>query len=238
MENIFPKLQLSRETLPTVVQQDWVSVDFCYYAIFVEIYRTRLKSSFSPLIHRLCLTYAQDSLAASNSLLQQPGGVAGFDNPYPSFLTWTLFFYPLSPFFVVFRNVVGTLNHGNYKLLQDITSSLSQFMRDPHLERLLNLLRPLQGLCEPLIQESVDKPTEEETSMNVEHSSSLPALTADITGLENIPLTAPLDSNMALRTTAVPVTEGEPSTDWMMWQLFNSQVPAGWMNSGSDPFGF
>ncbi|KAL4868691.1 hypothetical protein BDV12DRAFT_169235 [Aspergillus spectabilis] len=242
MESIFPRLQLSRDSLPKVVRQDWVSVDFCYYAIFVEIHRTRLKVSFSPLIHRLCLVYAQNSLKAFYFLLQQPGGMPGLNNPYPSFLTWTLFFYPLSPFFVVFCNIVATLNHDNYKLLRDITSSLSQFKRDSHLERLLDLLRSLQRLCEPLFQEqSVDNPAREDISAHLRPSSALPVTTVDTVGLdatENPLLTAPLDADMALSNATIPNTEVNSSTDWMMWQLFNSQVPAGWITSDSNPFNF
>lgn len=77
----------SRESLPEMLQYDWVAADFCYYAIYVEILRTRLRCTFTPLVHRECLTYARKSLEAFR-FLQQHRAELGFDDPYPSFLTW------------------------------------------------------------------------------------------------------------------------------------------------------
>lgn len=78
----------SRNHQPKIVQYDWVAVDFCYYAIFVEIHRTRLQSAFSPAVHRQCLEDARKSLTAFHCLQQHSAEMPGFDYPYPSFLTW------------------------------------------------------------------------------------------------------------------------------------------------------
>ncbi|KAL4882659.1 hypothetical protein BJY04DRAFT_217152 [Aspergillus karnatakaensis] len=237
MQGLLPRLQTNRDSLPRVVQHDWISTEFSYYAIFVEIYRTRLKSSYTPLVHRLCLSYSLKSLKAFYFLLEQPAERPASDDPYPSFITWTLFFYPLSPFFVVFCNIVGTLNHENYTLLQNITTRLSQFRRNPHLERLLDLLLSLEQLCKPLFQEqNVDNPIGEDGSAPVECPSALPMVTdnADL----GPSLVTHADTNMDLSNATISNTGVGSSTDWMMWQLFNSQVPAGWFNSESDPFPF
>lgn len=71
-----------------MVQHDWVAVDFCYYAIMVEIDRTRLKNSFSPVIHRECLVHSRQSLGAFHFIQQHAEEMPGFEEPYPSFLTW------------------------------------------------------------------------------------------------------------------------------------------------------
>lgn len=71
-----------------MIQYDWVAADFCFYAIFVEVYRTLLKCSFSPHIHRECLVCARKSLKAFHFLQQHPEEMPGFQDPYPSFLVW------------------------------------------------------------------------------------------------------------------------------------------------------
>ncbi|KAJ5341707.1 hypothetical protein N7541_010831 [Penicillium brevicompactum] len=154
MQSLLTTLELSRDSYPKIVQYDWVAVDFCYYAILVEIHRTHLQSAFSPGLHRQCLTYARKSLRAFHFLQQHSADMPGFEDPYPSFLTWTLFFYPLSAFFVVFCNIIGTIDHDDFKLMGQITQRLSPFKQDPHLGKLLNLLQSLEQLCEPLFQVS------------------------------------------------------------------------------------
>ncbi|OJI83003.1 hypothetical protein ASPTUDRAFT_123266 [Aspergillus tubingensis CBS 134.48] len=219
-----PGPHINRATLPKMVQYDWVAVDFCYYAIFVEIDRTRLKSSFSPVIHRECLVHARQSLGAFHFIQQHAEEMPGFEEPYPSFLTCA--------FFVVICNIIGTLDHGDFKLLQQITQSLSQFKQDPHLGKLLNLLQSLEDLCEPLFQEAGSGP--ENISSNLRASAPNQAMEPVTT--DGIPPSASFDSNFGLSDEPIPNSELDASADWLMWQLFNSQIPAGWLSSGMDPF--
>ncbi|KAF9895202.1 hypothetical protein FE257_000104 [Aspergillus nanangensis] len=242
MKSIVPNLQSGRGSLPRVVQYDWVATDFCFYAIFVEIHRTRLKASFSPLIHKECLLFARKSLKAFRFLQQHTGEMAGFDDPYPSFLTWTLFLYPLSPFFVVFCNIIGTLDLADYNLMRQITDALSQFRRDPHIERLLTLLHALERLCDPLFQDqgheaSVTErvPAEVDTRFAGAVNNGLPDSENTTDSLHFI---GGMGGNVVPGNAPTQDSELESSTDWLMWQLFNSQVPAGWMNWDATPFDF
>ncbi|KAI2820013.1 transcriptional regulator family: Fungal Specific TF [Aspergillus niger] len=232
MQSILREMPSSRDSLPKMVQYDWVAVDFCYYAIFVEIDRTRLKSSFSPAIHRECLVHARKSLEAFHFLQQHPEEMPGFEEPYPSFLTWTLFFYPLSAFFVVICNIIGTLDHSDFELLQQITQSLSQFKQDPHLGKLLNLLQSLEGLCEPLFQGGNSGP--ENMSSNL--GTSGPNQLIEPVTMDGILPSASFNNNFGLSDEPIPNPDLDASADWLMWQLFNSQIPAGWLSTGVDPF--
>ncbi|KAI3011157.1 transcriptional regulator family: Fungal Specific TF [Aspergillus niger] len=232
MQSILREMPSSRDSLPKMVQYDWVAVDFCYYAIFVEIDRTRLKSSFSPAIHRECLVHARKSLEAFHFLQQHPEEMPGFEEPYPSFLTWTLFFYPLSAFFVVICNIIGTLDHSDFELLQQITQSLSQFKQDPHLEKLLNLLQSLEDLCEPLFQGGNSGP--ENMSSNL--GTSAPNQLIEPVTMDGILPSASFNNNFGLNDEPIPNPDLDASADWLMWQLFNSQIPAGWLSNGVDPF--
>ncbi|KAI2848394.1 transcriptional regulator family: Fungal Specific TF [Aspergillus niger] len=222
MQSILREMPSSRDSLPKMVQYDWVAVDFCYYAIFVEIDRTRLKSSFSPAIHRECLVHARKSLEAFHFLQQHPEEMPGFEEPYPSFLTWTLFFYPLSAFFVVICNIIGTLDHSDFELLQQITQSLSQFKQDPHLGKLLNLLQSLEDLCEPLFQVGNSGP--ENMSSNL--GTSAPDQIIEPVTIHGILPSASFNNNFGLNDEPIPNPDLDASTDWLMWQLFNSQIPA------------
>ncbi|GKZ57721.1 hypothetical protein AnigIFM49718_003055 [Aspergillus niger] len=221
MQSILREMPSSRDSLPKMVQYDWVAVDFCYYAIFVEIDRTRLKSSFSPAIHRECLVHARKSLEAFHFLQQHPEEMPG-----------TLFFYPLSAFFVVICNIIGTLDHSDFELLQQITQSLSQFKQDPHLGKLLNLLQSLEDLCEPLFQ--VGNPGSENMSSNL--GTSGPNQLIEPVTMDGILPSASFNNNFGLSDEPIPNPDLDASADWLMWQLFNSQIPAGWLSTGVDPF--
>ncbi|OJJ64671.1 hypothetical protein ASPSYDRAFT_75230 [Aspergillus sydowii CBS 593.65] len=244
MSDMLPILQtnLHRHRPPAKIWYDWHAVDFCFNAIFVEILRTRLKSSFSPLVHKITLLYAENSLKAFLLLLERPEEASGseFDDPYPSFLTWTLFIYPLSPFFVVFCNIIGTLNHDGYVCMQRIIDKLSGFKQYPHLERLLNLLRSLQRLCDPLFQEQAKNQLASEYSFNVGGPSGLAATNdhatvPDTSANRSVTDQWGNDTMLQNEPTGSNIENG-PSADWLMWELFNSQVPAGWVNSDFDPF--
>ncbi|PLB44949.1 hypothetical protein P170DRAFT_450012 [Aspergillus steynii IBT 23096] len=231
MQAILPSLQSNRDALPKMVQYDWIGVDFCYYAIFVEIHRIHLKSSFSPHIYRKCLVHARKSLEAFHFLQQHASEMPGFDDPYPSFLT--------CGFFVVFCHIVGTSDASDYHLLRQITESLAHFKQDPHLGRLLTLLQSLQRLCEPLFQSqsNSDSVTEDiPSNANPPVPFSAPeGPSTDSFTIQDSP-TALFQDEMALVDGPLQNTELDPSTEWQMWQLFNSQVPAGWLNRGVDLF--
>ncbi|OQE40043.1 hypothetical protein PENCOP_c006G00166 [Penicillium coprophilum] len=238
MEVIYSKLQSSRAAAPSCVASEWISAEFCYYAILVDILRSRLRCTFSPLTHKECLSYSRKSLKALHHLQKNPADSPGFADPYPSFLTWTILLYPLSPFFVLFCNVIGELDMDDYNLMQDITESLSQFTTSPYISKLLKLLDYLQNLCVPLIQ----------AKQRMGSQAKVPTLYPSITGnWHDHP--ASLDENahsLMNGSSYVDTLAGEnpqnlptPSDgyvadDAMMWQLFTSELSLEWFES--DPF--
>lgn len=127
--------------------------------------------------------------------------------------------------------------------MRQITRSLVPFAQDPHLGRLLNLLRSLEKLCEPLFQEKGgDTATEDAVLSNVDvpNTTSLSATDNDSGGVATTGNiynpAASFNDDIELGNESMPSTELDFSTDWLMWQLFNSQVPTGWLNTGVDPF--
>ncbi|PYH86714.1 hypothetical protein BO82DRAFT_271971 [Aspergillus uvarum CBS 121591] len=239
MQAMLPRLQAvysifplqNRDSQPKAVQYDWVAADFTYYAIFVELHRTRLKSAFSATVHRECLGFARKALRAFHFLQQHPSELPGFDDPYPSFLTCA--------FFVVFCHIIGTIDRDDFDLMGQIIQHLAPFKRDRHLGKLVNLLQSLQRLCEPLFQTPSDGGGGAAAAPGY---GDAPAVAADV---------GPIDAdNRALIDTPLPpvfprdgddmwpmpATGTDPSADWLMWELFNSQVSAGWLSQDNDPF--
>ncbi|KAL4910619.1 hypothetical protein BDW74DRAFT_184459 [Aspergillus multicolor] len=228
MLSMLPTLQANRDALSKIVQYDWASFDFCYYAIFVEVQRTRLKSFFTPLIHRQCLLNARKCLQAFRFLQQHQHPVEpSIGDPYPSFLTCA--------FFVVFCHIIGTLDRNDYNLMRSITESLSQFKQDPHLGKLLGLLQSLERMCEPLF-------VERDTDVQQEAGTSVTSATNDHTTANVMaPVNAVPQVNyggggpdinlLNNESMQFPSTGIDFSAEGLMWQLFNSEVPAGWLTA-------
>jgi hypothetical protein len=78
----------SRTSAPELISCDWVATEFSYYAILVDILRSRLKYAFSPLTHRECVSYSRKALKALQYLQNHLAKSPGFVDPYPTFLTW------------------------------------------------------------------------------------------------------------------------------------------------------
>lgn len=102
--------------------------------------------------------------------------------------------------------------------MHQITTGLSQFKRDPHLEKVLNLLTSLEQLCESLFHEDREALSQPNPQMQ---------MPAEV--LPSVPSITNADNNIDLGQDTAS-TEPGISADWLMWQLFNSEVPLGWLN--------
>ncbi|KAI2795116.1 hypothetical protein POX_a01721 [Penicillium oxalicum] len=233
MAVIYSSLQSSRNTAPDLISRDWIAVEFSYYAILVEILRSRLRYVFSPLSHKECLSYSRKALKTMHYLLKNLANSPGFLDPFPTWLTWTLLLYPLSPFFVLFCNIIGEVNTEDYQLIQNINQSLSQFTSSPYIAELYNLLETLQNLCTPLIQ------TKQSLGPQVKIAPWYPVTNGD----REMPITTASSAEASLPQDSCPdassqsflsnrllasSTELQPVTDDLMWHLFNSQPSLQW----------
>lgn len=146
----------------------------------------------------------------------------------------TIFLYPLSPFFVLFCNIIGELDFDDYTLIQEITQSLSPFEASPYVSKLLKLLNSLQSFCTPLIKAKQRLgPKTKVAPWYPSMNGTLPE-PSKATGQGDVPasVTGPSHGPSYTNSTApmlpqqVPVTEDQtyPPTDELMWHLFNSQL--------------
>lgn len=138
---------------------------------------------------------------------------------------------------MVFCNIVGTLDHGDYELMRDIIQRLSHFKDDPHLRKLLNLLQSLERLCEPLFPgNGGGVPATENITLNGDESVLFTGRDDHLVGPTTMEGFAdPLHDDLQGVDGRVPDTELDFSADWLMWQLFNSQVPATWFPKDYNP---
>jgi hypothetical protein len=129
----------------------------------------------------------------------------------------------------------------DYNLMQDITTSLSQFAASPYISKLLKLLHYLQDLCVPLIQ----------AKQRMGPQVKVPTLYPSMTGTwHDHPASTDEHAHVLINGSSCtdPVTGGNPQQwqtpsdgsyapdDALMWQLFNSQVSLEWFES--DPFSY
>lgn len=146
--------------------------------------------------------------------------------------------YPLTPFFVLVCNIIGTLDKDDYHLIRTITQGLAQFTESPYVAKMLSLLTSLQQLCEPLFQtvENRDPPPPQgrrwfpsARATSEPETTAVPAQSASAYGNENLSVSSaaveqpPAELWMQEQYPA----EVTPSTEGMMWQLFNSQLSLG-----------
>lgn len=138
----------------------------------------------------------------------------------------TIFLYPLSPFFVLFCNIIGELDLDDYSLIQEITESLTPFAASPYISKLLKLLGSLQNLCAPLIQ--TKQRLGPKTKVAPWYPSMTGALPESSTALDqNFPVDSSYPNSIApTLPQQIPGSDDQvyPPTDELMWHLFNSQL--------------
>jgi hypothetical protein len=123
----------------------------------------------------------------------------------------TILSYPLTPFFVLFCNVVITSNPRDLQLLQDVVDSVASLVAEiPYVEKLHRLCNTLLTLCKPLVQSNTTTGQEPEPP-------------ASISEMNNTDATLGTEIDTSIELT--------PWDDEMMWQLFQCQPSLDWFNS-------
>ncbi|KAJ6144808.1 hypothetical protein N7470_008703 [Penicillium chermesinum] len=236
MVEIFPRLHCPTRTYGSdVFSCEWLAVEFAYHAIMVDIMRSRLKFMFSPMTHRECIAHSRTALKAMLSIQKILANTPGYEDPFPSFLTWTILLYPLSPFFVLFCNVIGEMNVDDYNMIEEILQGLSHFSASPYVSKLYNLLETLQSLSKSLFdaQKRLDPPKKVApwypAAMRKSQDSQ-----DDVQG--RLPSTGEVIScipSISDPQQALGFGDGvNASEDELMWHLFTSNLSLDWFDTG------
>lgn len=150
--------------------------------------------------------------------------------------------FPLSPFFVLFCNVVATSDHRDFEMIKEITGNLRQFAKaNASIDKLYGLFTKFLDLCTPLIKGKDPWSSSEDT---------VPGFPGGLnSGREPPPFGSPYtemfgrNSDHTLTTLPSPgpsravsdVPQSVPSVEgWddnLMWELFDNQPSLGWAES-------
>jgi len=214
----------------------------------------------SRLVCEDCLYAARKALTTLRALQEAfPNSIMTVD-AYPYFLTWyvnrdrpylvrrisadilmitsrTMLLSPLSPFFVLFCNVVATSDQRDFEMIKTITDDLRHFVKaNDSIGKLYGLFSKFLDLCAPLIKpnhgmlESISVfPVDGKTPGQ---TSSYP----DVYGRASDQALHRLPSPMASRATSGMAQSQEPQSvegwdDSLMWELFDNQPSLGWAES-------
>ncbi|KAJ5772212.1 transcriptional regulator family: Fungal Specific TF [Penicillium odoratum] len=245
-----------------ILRREWLSMDFNYYSILTTIIRARSSVLKSRLVCEDCLYAAREALITLRALQEAFSTDEISVNSYPYFLTWyvlfdflpsfkietlnefnfrTMLLFPLSPFFVLFCNVVATSDHRDFEMIKEITGNLRQFAKaNASIGKLYGLFSKFLDLCTPLIKERDIWSSSEETE---------PSFPGGVTGGREPAQLSPYTemfsraSDHALNTLPNPgpsravsdVPQSVPSVEgWgdnLMWELFDNQPSLGWAES-------
>ncbi|KAK7705492.1 hypothetical protein SLS57_010026 [Botryosphaeria dothidea] len=139
------------------MESELQALEFSYWSVMTAIRRCERTSSGSKTsVGEGCLEAARSAILSLQSLQKsQP-----FSNGKTkmSFVNWTLLFYPLTPFFVLFCNVVATSHRPDFALMKSMTDDLAELAdHSPSIERLHRLFTVFLSLAEPLLDEDIDE---------------------------------------------------------------------------------
>ncbi|KAJ5219959.1 transcriptional regulator family: Fungal Specific TF [Penicillium chermesinum] len=211
------------------LEGSWLSMDFNYYSTMTTIIRARSSVLKSRPVCEDCL-YAARKASTTLRTLQQLFSTQVSDTGYPYFLTWTILLFPLTPFFVLFCNVVATSDHKDFEMMRNTTNDLRQFAEiHPPFRKLYGLFSKFMDLCAPLMENTQRPPS----------ASLLPAQN----GPNNAHLAPPYPDiydrsvhqpNLLPSPIASKADSGavEGWDDSLMWELFDNQPTIGWAESG------
>ncbi|KAJ5918386.1 transcriptional regulator family: Fungal Specific TF [Penicillium verhagenii] len=223
-----------------ILRREWLSMDFNYYSVLTTIIRARSSVLKSRLVCEDCLYAAREGLITLRALQEAFSTDEISVNSYPYFLTWTMLLFPLSPFFVLFCNVVATSDHRDFEMIKEITGNLRQFAKaNASIGKLYGLFSKFLDLCTPLIREKNAWSSSEGTVSDFPGTLSgrVPALGAPYAEvfsrttegtLNTLPCPSP-GSAVSVVPQSIPSVEGW--NDNLMWELFDNQPSLGWAES-------
>lgn len=182
-------------------------VDFVYHSTMVSIIRHDRNQVRDALQHaRLCLTATKDLARRCNDAQR-----------FANYVAWSTLLHPLTPFFMVFCNIVLTSNGHDFHLMQDVTNVLCGIGEvNRTIVELQRLCMKLVAICTPLVGEA--NVSQEQSGFYGEQNESHHAQSAGGTG-NNIMTSMGVWNNDGL--------DGDAS----FWQLFDTVPTLDWMNA-------
>ncbi|PWY89625.1 hypothetical protein BO94DRAFT_565393 [Aspergillus sclerotioniger CBS 115572] len=219
---------------PRLFQVEWIATEFRYYAILATILHCASKIQERPQGREECLANARHALEALGRLQKILNDDDTFVDAYPMFLSWTVLFYPMTPFYLLFCNVVGTSSLEDFQLMRDTTKGLYRFIdSNPAIAKLYHLFTTFLALCSPLVQGESDSISPIYMPPDL---TTVPEFQPNVALETGIP---PVDTSMfdSSRLDVVGDSVIDPMISaWnnaQMWDLYDIQPSLEWVDSGN-----
>ncbi|KAF2847220.1 hypothetical protein T440DRAFT_214911 [Plenodomus tracheiphilus IPT5] len=132
------------------------TIQFSYHSIRTSILRSRqICTPGKPQIDHDCLQSARLAMATLRTIQEESLAITDV-RAQVSYMHWTVLYHPLTPYFVLFCNIVATSNVQDFQLLQLVTSQLDALASlSASIEKLQTLFRSFISLCEGLVTKSM-----------------------------------------------------------------------------------
>ena len=253
-------------------------MDFTYHSIITTVLRLNSVSLHDHRVRERCLSHARRALRSMNVLQYH---ILRGEQIYHDFVFWyvcalysstetmgdrgltyptyrTVLLYPLTPFFIIFCNVIATSNREDYNLLTQITAALSRIKEcNPSIFRLHGLFSQFTALCDQLY-EAISQDASRQHEQTTETIRSQPTAVANSNDV-NVSMYPQLHESLTARVhssdntqlgsseqqvlyphtldpgSSVEGMSSQPSSMWddgLMWELFNIQPTVEWFDAG------
>ncbi|KAH8428052.1 fungal specific transcription factor domain-containing protein [Aspergillus melleus] len=223
---------------------EWDALDFTYHAIATTVLRLNSTSLHDHQIREQCLLHARKALSAMSALLNH---ILDGQRLFMDFLFWTILLYPLTPFFIIFCNVLATSNEQDYHTLNQIMTALSRIKdKNSFILALYGLLSQFMDLCGQLealvesnttethVTKSVSLSPERLRSSQPQYEDSISYGPQSRNFWDMHDVNDGTDGGLSMADEEYPGEMGQlrPSMwdDNLMWELFNTQPSIEWFD--------
>ncbi|KAF1852027.1 uncharacterized protein K460DRAFT_413505 [Cucurbitaria berberidis CBS 394.84] len=131
------------------------TIQFSYHSLRTSILRSRqICLPAMAYIDNDCLESARMAMTTLRAIQEESTAIIDV-RAHVSYMHWTLLYHPLTPFFVLFCNVVASSNEQDFQLLKVVALQLDGLADlSPSIAKLQTLFKSFIDLCEGLVWEA------------------------------------------------------------------------------------
>ncbi|KAL2822814.1 hypothetical protein BDW59DRAFT_149220 [Aspergillus cavernicola] len=212
-------------------EYEWDAVNFTFCSIATTVLRLNSLFLHDHRKREECLEYARNALRSMQTCQKHiySTSAASTDS-----LIWTVLLYPLTPFFVLFCNVVASSNIDDLDLLNEATVTISNIQDQCAFSmNIQHLLAQLTDLCSHL--DEVKEKQQVSSVPNYRNLGSITQGTLDLPRRMSAPVNTSTDGQI-LPPVSNPATgdagakEASVWDDGLLWELFNIQPSVEWFD--------
>ncbi|KAJ8113730.1 hypothetical protein OPT61_g4206 [Boeremia exigua] len=222
------------------------TIQFSYHSLRTSILRSKqICLPAQPYVDYDCLKSARMAMSTLRSI-QEAALTLTDVRSHVAYIHWTVLYHPLTPFFVLFCNVVATSDPNDFHTLKRVTEELEDLVElSTSIAKMQTLFKSFIELCEGLVSEKRRKTSAANIGPEPQASQAqLMSLTtpnssnyvSDATVLASM-------SNSSAPTHMVSVTNAAPAFDFTLtpgstpsyiepgWGLFDVQPTLDWLDA-------